>query len=233
MTDGCDASYPMSQLQKALSSNILSKYEDRVQEENIYLADLADLVRCPSCDFAALMDPEDKVFKCHNQTCLKETCRYCKEDWTEHFGKRCDEIEKKDEVKLRLQFKEKMTEAKIRTCHKCKAKFTKSDGCNKMTCRCGAKMCYICRKPNIDYDNFCRHLRDPNKGKYCTECTACSLWSNPEQDDERAVAEIRKEAEEVRKTIGYDERLIFIILCTAMVKCDDEINNRSGITSSK
>ncbi|CAC5369960.1 RNF216 [Mytilus coruscus] len=71
MTDGCDASYPMSQLQKALSSNILSKYEDRVQEENINLADLADLVRCPSCDFAALMDPEDKVFKCHNHTCLK------------------------------------------------------------------------------------------------------------------------------------------------------------------
>ncbi|XP_071128378.1 protein PF3D7_1417600-like [Mytilus edulis] len=209
MTDGCDASYPMSQLQKALSSNILSKYEDRVQEENINLADLTDLVRCPSCDFAALMDPEDKVFKCHNHTCLKETCRYCKEDWTEHFGKRCEEIEKKDEVKLRLQFEEKMTEAKIRTCHKCKAKFTKSDGCNKMTCRCGAKMCYICRKPNIDYDHFCRHFRDPNKGKNCTECTSCSLWSNPEQDDERAVSEIRKEAEEVRKTMGYnDDKLI-------------------------
>jgi hypothetical protein len=28
-----------------LPSNILSKYEDRVQEENINLADLADLVR--------------------------------------------------------------------------------------------------------------------------------------------------------------------------------------------
>jgi hypothetical protein len=34
----------LGQLKIALPSNILSKYEDRVQEENINLADLADLV---------------------------------------------------------------------------------------------------------------------------------------------------------------------------------------------
>ena len=44
---------------------------------------------------------------------------------------------------------EKMAMAKIRTCHRCKAQFMKEEGCNKMTCKCGATMCYVCRKPNV------------------------------------------------------------------------------------
>ncbi|KAH3747407.1 hypothetical protein DPMN_181833 [Dreissena polymorpha] len=42
-----------------------------------------------------------------------------------------------------------MTKAKVRMCQRCKAQFTKEDGCNKMTCRCGATMCYICREPDV------------------------------------------------------------------------------------
>ncbi|OWF43516.1 E3 ubiquitin-protein ligase [Mizuhopecten yessoensis] len=178
MTEGCDASYPVTQLSKALPSSILSKYEDRVQEENLNLADLSDLVRCPHCDFAAVLDPGYSVFRCANPACEKETCRHCQEPWADHIGKTCDQVEKKDEVKLRVQFEEKMTMAKIRTCIKCKTKFTKSEGCNKMTCRCGSKMCYICRKPNIDYNHFCQHVREPGKG--CDKCTACFLWSTGE-----------------------------------------------------
>jgi len=33
---------------------------------------------------------------------LQETCRYCKEDWAEHIGIPCEELEKKDETKIRL-----------------------------------------------------------------------------------------------------------------------------------
>ncbi|XP_022085000.1 mucin-17-like isoform X2 [Acanthaster planci] len=221
MTDGCDSSYPRDQLEKCLSANDMAKYDERVQEESIQLAGMDGLVRCPHCDFAAVLDPGDKVFSCQNTDCMKETCRHCGEDWKDHFGKRCEEIEKKSETNMRLSYEERMSQAQIRTCHRCKAGIMKDQGCNKsqfycrcqdfghimssiasfilgllnkhakMTCRCGAKMCYICRKPDIDYNHFCGHARNPGQG--CTVCTKCSLWTDPAEDDARAVKELEKE----------------------------------------
>ncbi len=91
---------------------------------------------------------------------------------------------------------EKMTEALKRNCAKCGAGFYKEEGCNKMTCRCGALMCYICRAtipPKVGYAHFCQH--NPPVGKPCTKCTACLLWTNAAQDDARAVEEARKAAQ--------------------------------------
>ncbi|KAI8512126.1 hypothetical protein Bbelb_087650 [Branchiostoma belcheri] len=219
MTDGCDSTFPMGQLEKALPENMLKKYEERLEEENINLAGLDDLVRCPSCDYGAILAEGDKVFRCQNPECMKQTCRHCKEDWAEHFGIPCKEVERADDTKFRTSIEEKMTEAKIRTCHQCKASFTKHDGCNKtdsadrplpprrvpaklMTCRCLAKMCYVCRKPIKDYNHFCRHARNP--GEPCQICTACSLWTSTEEDDERAMEEIQKAAREQKKAEGKD-----------------------------
>jgi hypothetical protein len=41
-----------------------------------------------------------------------------------------------------------------RSCWKCKRNFIKEAGCNKMTCNCGAAMCYICRQPVTNYTHF-------------------------------------------------------------------------------
>ncbi|ESO87151.1 hypothetical protein LOTGIDRAFT_55132, partial [Lottia gigantea] len=197
MTESCDTNFPESQLQCCLETDVLEKYQERVREENLNLADLEDLVRCPNCEYAAIMDSGDKVFRCQNIHCLKETCRFCKEEWKDHIGIPCEELEKKDEAALRKEYEEKMTAAKVRTCHKCKSQFMKEEGCNKMTCRCGATMCYVCRKPTIHYDHFCQHPRDP--GSNCKKCKACSLWTNPEEDDQRAVSEIQQEAQQKRR----------------------------------
>eukprot|EP00118_Oscarella_pearsei_P017331 m.171172 g.171172 ORF g.171172 m.171172 type:complete len:240 (+) comp39052_c0_seq32:1146-1865(+) len=193
MTPECKARFMMSQLQKALPDELLEKYEERVTEESLQLAGMTGLVRCPKCNFGAVMAPEDKVFRCQNSECMQVICRHCKEDWDAHFGLKCSEVQTKSDVAFRTVIEEKMTEAKVRKCHKCNAAFFKEEGCNRMTCRCGATLCYVCCKPNISYLHFCQHVRVPNEK--CKQCSACSLWTKPNEDDEMAIAEIKMQAE--------------------------------------
>ena len=63
----------------------------------------------------------------------QQTCRLCKEPWDDdHFGKRCEEIEKRDEARARKKIEESMTEAVMRNCNACKVPISKIDGCNKV-----------------------------------------------------------------------------------------------------
>lgn len=75
--------------------------------------------------------------------------RLCKE--VNHLPLKCDEV-KSDAARLLLE--EKMTEALVRKCYSCKRTFFKEEGCNKMTCICGAQMCYICDQPVLNYTHF-------------------------------------------------------------------------------
>lgn len=49
----------------------------KLQEEEVRQAGIADLVDCPFCSFATIMsDPNDRVFRCLNPECLKDSCRW-------------------------------------------------------------------------------------------------------------------------------------------------------------
>lgn len=206
MAPECKEPFPRAQLEAGLSSRTLALLDEREQEESVRLAtsDTGDdekLSHCPHCTFKCYLPPGNKVLECLNDDCGRSTCMACGEDWDAHFGIPCREMEKKDEANVRKTAEEKMTAALLRRCHKCQTPLIKEEGCNKLTCRCGAKMCYICRASIKDYSHFCNHPRDP--GKSCDKCKACSLWSNPKEDDERAIEEIRQQAEKEKAEKGF------------------------------
>ncbi|XP_023670698.2 E3 ubiquitin-protein ligase RNF216 [Paramormyrops kingsleyae] len=193
MDGSCTCMFPTSELEKVLPENILYKYYERQAEEAVAATCADELVRCPFCNFPALLDKGISLFSCPNPRCRKETCRNCHVLWKDHVDKTCEEVQERDEIRLRVTFEEKMTAARVRKCHKCGMGLVKSEGCNRMSCRCGAFMCYLCREPINGYNHFCQHARSP--GAQCRHCKKCSLWTDPTQDDERIIQEIQREAE--------------------------------------
>ncbi|GFO07344.1 E3 ubiquitin-protein ligase [Plakobranchus ocellatus] len=165
LSGDCDQNIPLSILQTVIPANLFSKIVRRMQEEEILQANIKDLVSCPFCPFATIMpNPDDKVFKCLNPECLKESCRLCQEP--NHIPLRCNEVEKKAETDMRTFIENRISEAVMRKCHKCGKNFIKDIGCNKMQCYCGATSCYACKKPNIGYEHFSNNKEcadtDPN-----------------------------------------------------------------------
>ncbi|XP_028267859.1 E3 ubiquitin-protein ligase RNF216 [Parambassis ranga] len=193
MEAGCSCSYPVCELEKVLPENVLCKYYERQAEEAVAATCADELVRCPFCNFPALLDKNMSLFSCPNPRCRKESCRKCHVQWKQHVGKTCEQVLERDEIRMRVLFEERMTAARVRKCVKCGTSLVKSEGCNRMPCRCGSFMCYLCREPITGYNHFCQHARSP--GAPCRHCRKCSLWTDPTQDDERLIQEIQKEGE--------------------------------------
>ena len=112
-----------------------------------------ELTKCPACNYGEILaDKRTKIFRCKNPDCQRVTCRSCQAE--AHIPLTCEENHSNDNAKRRRIIEEKMTESFLRTCPKCKSKFYKNEGCNKMTCKCGMTMCYLCKEPNIGYSHF-------------------------------------------------------------------------------
>ncbi|KAJ3660388.1 hypothetical protein Zmor_004838 [Zophobas morio] len=148
----CSSNFSLQTLQIVLSPKLFSKIAQKKALEEIKSAGIEELEMCPFCDFATIPAEGYNIFTCMNPECMKESCRMCKEP--SHIPLRCDEIEKDEDVRARTFVENKMTEALLRKCWKCGVKFFKEEGCNKMTCSCGAQMCYVCGKPVDSYKHF-------------------------------------------------------------------------------
>uniref|UniRef100_A0AAR5P8U4 RING-type domain-containing protein n=2 Tax=Dendroctonus ponderosae TaxID=77166 RepID=A0AAR5P8U4_DENPD len=119
----------------------------KIQREELEKAEVDLIVSCPFCEFVVTPLAEASVFKCG-----KESCRLCTRK--SHIPTRCSEVPLDKEVQIRTFLEDKWTEAVTRTCFSCKKSFIKTRGCNKMTCTCGASMCYICSQLISGYEHF-------------------------------------------------------------------------------
>ncbi|XP_015178852.1 PREDICTED: uncharacterized protein LOC107067667 [Polistes dominula] len=178
----CTSEFSLSILQNVLPPTTFSILLQKRQEAEIKAAGLEGLVSCPFCHFASIPPPEDKVFKCLNPDCMKESCRLCKK--LNHIPLNCDEVMSEN---AQHYLEEKMTEALIHKCYKCNLPFFKEEGCNKMVCVCGAEMCYICDKPVKGYKHF--------RGQGSTDTDLCPLWSDNHVINAKAVLQIAEETE--------------------------------------
>ena len=191
----CQEEIVWQELQKVLTPNVLSKLLQRRQAEEVGAAELDNLVTCPFCPYVTIMEnPDDKVLVCRNPECGRDSCRLCQEP--NHVPLRCDEVEKKDEEEERKKIEEQLSEAMMRECWKCKVKYFKEEGCNKMTCPrpgCGAKMCYLCKQPVKDYTHFYGQGGAPDKTR------SCPLWTDNKRLHEQEVADAAAKAKEELK----------------------------------
>lgn len=142
-------------------------------------------------------------FTCQSPTCGRASCLSCSKAWIDIHV--CHESSL---VALRTQVEQAMSMAVKRVCPRCNASFVKTAGCNKMTCQCGYKMCYVCRKDiggmegeDAGYQHFCQHFRPQGDGRPCGSCNKCNLW---QKEDTEAV--LRRAREEVERKWRETER---------------------------
>ena len=151
----CTGTFSESMLSLVLSDKALAKYSESLARDALEAAKIDFLIKCHKCEMQYDMtDYPGDILRC--PSCDSKTCRHCGVE--SHYPLKCEEVEKEGETANRHKVEEAMTNARLRTCSKCGTKFFKEDGCNKMTCRCGTKTCYICRKTitKEGYKHFCQ-----------------------------------------------------------------------------
>ena len=142
----CDLEMEVNQMQRVLKPNVLSKLVVNRQAEELTAAGLENLVSCPFCPYQTIMDNlEDKVVRCLNPECGRDSCRMCK--LSNHLPYSCKEYQEEVLDVSRRKVEEELTMSWVRQCSNCMVDFERIGGCNIMTCpKCYKKTCYACRK---------------------------------------------------------------------------------------
>jgi len=164
-------------LKKILDPKLYKTYADKEIQEVITSAELGDIHTCPKClVYFAILDEvyksmqKEPKFECLNPDCKYVMCYKCKNDF--HGNMDCNYIKRDKDVRKTIE--EILTKHRTRACPKCSKHFLRTDGCNKMTCSCHTKSCYVCRIKINDYEHF--HNTGTNNTKKING--KCPLYTN-------------------------------------------------------
>lgn len=163
-TKSCTKCLTQKEIQLFTSSEEYRKLETRSLETLLSKDNAMYQCKTPNCSYIVIWskdvrDDGPPIFNC--PLCLVERCLACNIS-PYHYGKGCEEVIHQHQMKIcqsstssskQHEEEEKATmeylqNSGIRVCKKCGSGVFKSDGCDKMMCRCGYKFCYSCGSEN-------------------------------------------------------------------------------------
>ncbi len=203
-TSGCRSNFTNKNIEAILSPTLYKKYQDKLAQNDVLLADIDHLVTCPFCKFSVIIeDDRIKILYCQNEECGISSCILCKDK--SHGNLTCEQAKPLDNNEAR-RIEEEQTRLVMRTCVKCKAGMIKIDGCNHLTCKCGAHQCYTCRQPldkNLTHGrsiygrgHFCDHNKQVHDAVGCKKCLR---WHTPITEENLLVDNLERQRTQLLK----------------------------------
>lgn len=121
---------------------------------------------CPTPDCQVIYRPGEKGTILQCPSCLSRICAACHVEF--HEGLTCEEYHENTSGGLD-SFNKWRLEHNVKPCPNCRTNIEKIDGCNHMTCRCGAHICWVCMKSFSNADaaeGVYQHMTKAHGGFY-------------------------------------------------------------------
>lgn len=159
----CGKAFSLTELQETLPSEVFEQVLKKSFESYVSRRP-AELAHCatPDCDQVYRITPPDSehpdIFTCSK--CLRSVCTICQNP---HPGEPCPGLTRDANSVLDKKTREQLG---IKDCPRCSRMMEKSDGCDHMSCSCGAHVCWVCLSAFDSGPDCYLHLQRVHRGMY-------------------------------------------------------------------
>lgn len=170
-----------SQINKIVNNDLRKAYERNTS--HLFTRGIENLHMCAVCDYAVILENNEPMFYCI--PCDKMYC-ICKKDL--HPGTPCN-----DDLYAEA---EALTNAYVLRC-RCGNNIVKADACNHMTCVCGHKMCWYCKRDGWHDNTGCPLFGEPPEIQDAAVTSAAIAARLAASDPTVAARQAREERERI------------------------------------